>query len=205
MARTFHPTANTSMCHVRMTQGVNLQENTFAYHWVGGTPSSSELLSLATAVAGGIGAAMRALTSTQVVFREVYCRNIDTEVAAENTYSWPANTTGQRIGAVVAASEACGIVKRTGLTGRGSHGRNSISNFTEADLDGNTVLSSLLALLTALATQILIPLVASRFTPAVAHIPRTGTTTGTSTPISQAVVLDSNVDSQKTRLNSHGR
>jgi len=39
----------------------------------------------------------------------------------------------------------------------------------------------------------------------VAHIPRSGSTTGTSDPITQAVILDSNTDSQKTRLNSHGR
>jgi hypothetical protein len=91
------------------------------------------------------------------------------------------------------------------LTGRASHGRNSISGFVEGDCDGNSVGSSLMALLANLALQILINNIAGRFKPAIAHIPRAPLGVGDSTPITEAIVLDSNVDSQKTRLNSHGR
>lgn len=201
----FHPTANTSMCHLRTQNGTNLQENTFAYHWTGSPPSDSELTNLAIGVANTIGAALRAVTSNSWVFREVYCRNIDTEVANEATFVYPTGITGQRVGSQVAASEACGIVKRTGRTGHKMHGRNSISGFIENDVDGNSVSSGLMSLLAQLALQILLPQVTGRFQAAVAHIPRVPLVIGDSTPIVEAVVLDSNIDSQKTRLNSHGR
>lgn len=206
MPSVFRPTDNTTMCHVRSSNGTNLEENTFAFKWSGSAPTAAELLSLATALAGTVGLAIRAFTSDRWVFREIYCRNIDTEVANEATYSWPANTTGQRSGSPVAANEACGIVKRTGRTGRGQHGRTSLSGFVEGDVDGNTVSGSLIALLSNLAVQILVGYLTARFKAALAHIPRAPSTAhGTSDLIAETVVLDSNVDSQKTRLNSHGR
>ena len=203
--RIFHPTANTSMCHLRTQNGANLQENTFAFHWTGATPTSGQLNTLATQLAGTIGTAMRNITSNGWVFREVYCRNIDTEVAAESTYLFANGTTGSRAGSQVAANEACGIVKRTGFTGRGSHGRTSCSGFIEGDVDGNSVSSTLMALLLQLALNMLLSYNGSQFVPAVAHIPRVPLVIGSSTPIQVTTVLDSNIDSQKTRLNSHGR
>lgn len=206
MTRVFHPTLNTSMCHIRTQNGTNLMENTFAFHWAGGPPSASELESLATLLAQNVGESMRDFTSNGWVFREIYCRNIHEEVAAEGTYVYPPNTTGRRTGGQVAASEACGIVKRTGLTGRGQHGRNSISGFIEGDVDGNSVSSQLITFLISLAAKILISYLTARFVPAVAHIPRLpGAPDGTSTILREAVVLDNNIDSQKTRLNAHGR
>jgi hypothetical protein len=180
-------------------------ENTFAFKWASTPPTQAELASLASSLATVVGGALRALTSDGWVFREVYCRNIDTEVANEATYVYPSNTHGQRTGSQVAASEACGIVKRTGHTGRGQHGRNSISGFVEGDVDGNSIGSSLIALLANLALAILQGYLVGRFTPAVAHIPRPPAVLGSSDPLRETVVLDSNVDSQKTRLNSHGR
>ena len=200
----FHPTAHTTMCHIRTQNGTNLQENTFAFLWPGATPTSANLLALATALAGTVGAAIRAVTSNGWTFREIYCRNIDTEVANEATYVYPVGTTGSRVGSQVAANEACGIVKRTGRTGRGQHGRNSISGFIENDVDGNSLSSSLIALLANLASQILIDYL-GQFFAAVAHIPRAPLVIGSSDIINEAVILDSNIDSQKTRLNSHGR
>jgi len=191
------------MCHLRTQNGTNLQENTFAYKW-GTRPTIADLLTLAAGVANNIGAALRLATWTGIRFTEVYCRNIDTEVAAEGTFQWPSNTFGQRGGNPLAANEACGIVKRTGNTGRGQHGRTSISNFVEGDVDGNTVSSTLIALLAQVAIEMLISFLSSNLKPAIAHIPRI-TGTGTSDPIQTTIVLDSNVDSQKTRLNSHGR
>jgi hypothetical protein len=193
------------MCHVRTSNGSNQEENTYAFKWSGSPPTAPELASLASSISTVIGGALRALTSDGWVFREVYCRNIDTEVASEATYVFPSGTTGLRSGSQVAANEACGIVKRTGLTGRGSHGRNSISGFAESDVDGNSIGSSLMAALINLALQTLVSYLASRFVPAVAHIPRTVGPTGTSTALRETIVLDNNIDSQKTRLNSHGR
>lgn len=205
MPRTFHPTLNTTMCHVRTQNGSNLNENTFAFKWTGTAPTVVELGQLAAALATTVGAALRVLTSNSWIFREIYCRNIDTQVANEAVYTYPPNTFGQRVGSQVAANEACGIVKRTGQTGYGQHGRNSISGFVESDVDGNSVGNALMVALAQLAVEILISYLTARFRPAVAHIPRDVGTQGSSSYITEAVVLDSNVDSQKTRLNSHGR
>jgi hypothetical protein len=207
MPRVFHPTAQTTMCHIRTQNGQNLMENTFAFHW--GSlipPTSGQLLTLATALSGTVGQALRNLTSNGWIFREVYCRNIHAEVADENTYLWPSGTTGNRAGSQVAANEASGVVKRTGLTGRGQHGRNNISGFVEADVDGNSISSTLMALLAQLAIEILISYLGGYLGPAVAHIPRLpGSPPGYSSPLQTALVLDSNIDSEKSRLNSHGR
>jgi len=140
------------------------------------------------------------------VFREVYCRDIAGAVANEGTYTFPPGTTGNRTGGQVASNEACGIVKRTGLTGRRSHGRNSISNFVEGDVDGNSIGSSLIALLTNLATQLLVDYVvgSNSFIAALAHIPRIAGVVGNSDLLTETVILDNDVDSQKTRLNRHG-
>lgn len=204
----FHPVLNGTMCHIRYQNGTNLMETTHAYRYVGSSPPMSDLLALATAIGtGGLVAAHRAATSTGVTYREVYCRNLEAEFANEATYVFPSGITGQRSGSQVAASEACGIVTRTGLTGRGMHGRKSISNFAEGDVDGNSVGSTLMGLLGNLALQFLVDYVGggNTFIAALAHIPRILGPAGTTTILSEALVLDNNVDSQKTRLNSHGR
>jgi len=206
MPRVFHPTLNTTMCHVRTQNGTNLMENTMAFNWTGTAPTGTELTNLATAIGtGAFITAMRAFTSNSWIFRQVYCRNIDTEVANEGEYDFPPGTTGNRSGSQLAASEACGLVKRTGHTGRGQHGRMSVSGFVEGDVDGNSLGNSLMAMLATAAFDLLIDYLSNRFIAALAHIPRSGTTPGHSDLITETAVLDSNVDSQKTRLNSHGR
>jgi len=133
------------------------------------------------------------------VYREVHARNMHVAGAAQGNYTFPSGVTGQRGGFPVADNEASGITKRTGFTGRSNRGRNSISGFSEADLDGNTIGNTLMTLLGDLAIHILTSYLAGRFLPAVAsranHI---------AVPLATTVVLDNNVDSQKTRLNTHG-
>lgn len=202
----FHPVNQCTDCQIRMQSGNNLLENGFQFKWNNATPpSSAELASLALELAGTVGLALRNCLSNGTTFREIHCRNLDIEAANQATYTFPNGTTGARGGNQVAANEACGIVKRTGLTGRGSHGRNSISTFIEGDIDGNTVGGTLVGLLTNLAVQILLNAVSNRFHPAIAHRPRVSLSPGSATELVSTLVLDNNVDSQKTRLNSHGR
>ena len=195
----FVPITNTSMVHVRWQAGTNLCENTFAYKWTGTPPTAAELLSLATEIAGSVAAQMRNAMHNGIVFREVYARNIHTSQAEQATYTFPNNTTGNKTGGALALSEAANIVKRTGLTGRAARGSNRISGFVEGDCDGNSIGSSLMSLLANICAQIILARVSGRFAPAVASRLR-----GSSTTITQALLVDSNVDSQKTRLNNHG-
>jgi hypothetical protein len=199
--RVFHPVPFTSECHVRYQHGTNLLENTFAYIY-GSTPTNADLLSLATEIGVGLALRMAAMMHNGVVMREVYCRNLDVEFANNATYTFPSGTTGQRAGSPLASNEAMSIVKRTGTTGRGMHGRNSFSEFIEPDADGNTLSAFLLNLVLAVIIEILTYRVSGKFAPALA---KRMVTPPRSVLLRSALALDNNVDSQKTRLNSHGR
>jgi hypothetical protein len=203
--RLFHPTAHTSMAHIRMEAFGQRFETTLAYNWAGSVPTVAQLLALATELATGAAPLMQGLMGNHVTFREIYCRNIDTQVANEATYLFPPNTFGTRTGLPASLNAACGLIKRTGLTGYGQHGRNSISGFVEGDIDGNSVGAALMTLLANLLLQYLANRVGGVFRAAVAHIPRLPGLTGSSSLITQGLVLDNFIDSQKTRLTGHGR
>lgn len=198
--RTFHPVAACSECQVRYTHGTNLYENGFAYKWTGSAPSAAELLSLATELGTTLALRMAGLMHNGVQFREVYCRNLSTEVANQATYTFPTGTTGTQAGNPVASNEAASMVKRTGLTGRSKHGANRFSEFIESLVDGNTLGSFILSQVAAIAVSVLTSRVGARFAPALAS-----RKLGTAEALITALLLDSNVDSQKTRLNNHGR
>lgn len=204
-SRVFHPCDNTSMAHIRMEAFGQRFEITIAYHWNATPPSSGDLLTLGTELSTTVAPLMQGMMTNAVTFREIYCRNIHQEVAANATFIFPPNTFGTRPGLPASLNAACGIVKRTGLTGYGQHGRDSISGFSENDIDGNNVGSALMTLLAQLTLQIIASRLGGVLRSAVAHIPRITPPNGTSTPVLQGIVLDNLIDSQKTRLTGHGR
>lgn len=203
--RVFHPCDNTSMAHIRMSAFGQLFETTIAYHWNAIPPSAADLLALATELSTTVAPLIQGVVTNAVQFNEIYCRNIHVQVAEEATFVFPPNTFGTRAGLPAALNTACGLIKRTGLTGYGQHGRNSISGFSENDIDGNNVGNVLMTLLANLLLQILARRLGGVLQSAVAHIPRVTPPNGHSTPVIQGVILDNFVDSQKTRLTSHGR
>jgi hypothetical protein len=205
MPRIHHSVLNTSTCHLRMEAFGQRFEITLPYHWDGATPTAPDLLGLAVELSTTVSPLLQGLLGNHVTFREIYCRNDNLAVAPEATYTFPPNTFGNRGGLPAALNTACGLVKRTGLTGYGQHGRNSISGFVESDVDGNNVGSALMTLLANLLLQIIASRQAARFKAAVPHVPRDPLVLGTSSPVTQGLVLDNFVDSQKTRLTSHGR
>lgn len=195
----FTPVANCSMCKLRWSSQTNLCENTLAFFWSGVAPTGAELASLAAAIAGDVGFYFRRAMSDQILFNTVVCTNIHAPGGAQGQYNFPANTRGQRVGSQDALNVASGIVRRTAFVGRANRGRNSVSGFTEGDVDGNTLGTGLMQLLGDIAVHILVPYLSNRFLPAVAsrvnHI---------AIPLLSAAVIDNNTDSQKTRLNTHG-
>jgi len=195
----FVPIANCTMCKLRWSANTNLCENTLAFYWSGTPPTGSELNSLAAAIAGDVGFYFRQCMSNSILFNTIVCANQHAPGGAQGIYSFPANTRGFRIGSTVALSEASGITRRTGFTGRSNRGRNSVSGFSEGDVDGNSITGTLMSLLGDLAVHILVPYLAGRFLPGVAS-----RTNHTIIPLLSAAVLDDNIDSQKTRLNTHG-
>ena len=196
----FHPVALCSECQIRYQHGTNNYENGFAYKWSGSAPSAAELLALATELGGSLAVRMAGLMHNGVKMREVYCRNINTEVANQATWTAPVGFNGSQSGNPVASNEAANLVKRTGLTGRSKHGANRFSEFTEGNVDGNTLGSFIITQLASIAISVLASRVGARFAPALAS-----RKLGTAELLLNALTLDDNVDSQKTRLNNHGR
>jgi len=195
----FQPIQHCSLVEVRYSHDTNQMENTFAYYWADPPPSAAELDALCAAVAGDLAFYMRRTQITGCVYREVHARNMHTSSAAQGNYTFPGGVTGQRGGNPVADSEASGITKRTGFTGRSNRGRNSISGFAEADVDGNSIGNTLMTLLADVAVHVLADYVGGRFTAAVGSRHN-----NIAIPLLSAAVLDNNIDSQKTRLNTHG-
>jgi hypothetical protein len=184
--------------------GANLYENVIHYKYTGSPPTVANLTSLCNAVIAGVAEKLRLAMWNGVTMIAVEATNLEVDTANQATVQFPTNTHGARAGSVLASNEACSIVKRTGLSGRGMHGRMSVSSFIEGDADGNSLGSTLIALLTNIALELLVPYVGGLFTGALAKKhPHIGSPV--SIPLQSAGVLDSNVDSQKTRLNSHGR
>lgn len=195
----FDPVSNTVFCEIRWQHGTNLGENTAWYKYDGSPPTNSELANLCVAVGAGLGEAIRLCMHNGVVMREVHCRDMGTEVAAQATVPFASGTSGARAGSPVASNEAANIVRRTGLTGRTQHGSIRVSEFVEGDVDGNTIGSGLMGLLGNVAIALLQDYLSNRFIAALGSHKL-----GTSSVLADAGILDSNVDSQKTRLNSHG-
>ena len=195
----FTPIAETTYCEIRWQHGTNLGENTAWYKWTGSPPSPAELLQLCTAVRDGVADRIRLCMSQGVTMREVHCRNMDTAVANQATLAYAPGTAGARIGSPVASNEAANVVRRTGKTGRSQHGAVRVSEFVEGDVDGNSLSSVLMGLLANVGLSLLEDYVAGRFVGALGSKKN-----GNSVELLDAGVIDSNIDSQKTRLNQHG-
>jgi len=190
---------NCSIAEIRYTQDGQNCEITQAFYWTGTPPSAGELQVLCQGIATVLVPYLRNMMSNFCVFREVYARNYHVQAAQQATYVFPANTTGNRTGNPLAANEACGIIRRTGFTGRSNRGRNSISGFVQDDVDHNTLTQQLLQLVIQLAGAMLTTYLSGRFTPGVAS-----RTNHTIIPLLGTAVNNSIIDSQKTRLPQHG-
>jgi len=190
---------NTIDVHLRYVAGGNEMENTYQFLYED-TPSVAQLEALAEDVATNIGAKQRLFTHGGITFTECQAVDIGSSGGAEGTYTFPNGTTGSRGGSAEPLNVASGITLRTGHRGRSKKGRKSYSGFVESDTDGNSIGSSLMGLLADLAVELIRDRVSSTYRPAVGSLKL-----GSSTAIQSAVILDNNIDSQKTRLNLHGQ
>jgi len=195
----FTPIANTTYCEIRWQHGTNLGENTVWYKWSGAVPTAAELATLCVAVRDGVANRIRVCMNAGVLMREIHCRNMDVEVANQATLAYAPGVTGGRTGSPVASNEAANVVRRTGKTGRSQHGAVRVSEFSEGDVDGNSIGSTLMGLLADVGLSLLEDYVSNRFLGALGS-----KKTGQSYELLDAGVIDSNIDSQKTRLNQHG-
>lgn len=195
----FVPIPQTAYCEIRFTSGTNKAENTLWYIYPGSPPSAASLLNLAASIGNGVAEKIRQCMTLNTQMREVYCRDMSAQTANQATALFAPGTSGVRGGGAVAGNEAGSIVRRTGLTGRSQHGAIRVGEFAESDVDGNTLGNFLMGLLNNVAIEMLVSYVSGNYRPALGS-----KHTGTARLLQAAGTLDSNVDSQKTRLNGHG-
>jgi hypothetical protein len=203
MARVFHPIAQTTMVYFRYSHGTNQLENVYGYRWNNTTPpSAAELLTLCTEIGATFGPKLQQMMHDQVTLLEVHARNMDVPLGNVATAAFTPGTVGAQHGQQSPSNAAGNLVTRTGQAGYSQHGSKRYSECAADNYNGNTISNAQMSRYASLALSILAVRVGGRFLPAVPHINRTGV--GSSSIILSCLMLDSNVDSQKTRLNGHG-
>lgn len=196
----FHPLAATTLVKVFWQLGVNNCMTTLAYRWAGGTtPTLTELQNLAQAVWDGYVEKARTAQHSSVVYRSVQVYNADTPSGLTYTLTPTTPKFGARLGGAVAGNEAGRIFRKSSLRGRSKRGAISVSGFAEGDVDGNSHSSALISMLANIALEMLVAYVAGRFLPAIPS-----EKLGSSSILASTGNYDSNIDSQKTRLNGRG-
>jgi hypothetical protein len=177
-------------------------ENVYQYRY-SAAPSGAVCAALAAAVAAAMGPKYQAFMTTRHTLSEVFVKDIAAlSGRGEGTYVFPSNTVGSRGEDPLPGNAAASMTLRTGLTGRSNHGRKSISGFSEPWVSADQMLSQLITWLADLGIQWLVTRIVSgvTFTPVVASNLR-----DTALNLTQVVLTDTVMDSQKTRLKKHGR
>jgi hypothetical protein len=196
----FRPLANTTQSIVRWAFGNVGCINTFYWRWSGNiVPTQGELQTLNASVLASLVDRMRECQVTQVRYQTIISRNMESQNGLSVETQASAGQVGTRPSGAVAGNEAARIFRKSALAGRSKKGAISVSGFGEGDVDGNSLSSQLMALLARVALEMLITRVSSRFIPATASFKL-----GTSSILASTGQRDSNIDSQKTRLNGRG-
>lgn len=97
-------------------------ENTF-YATYGAKPTQAELQTLAEDILVAVTAEWIPLLSGGVEIREIYIRDLDTEVADQATVTPATTLTGDVTGDALPSYNTVAVGRRSGLTGRSSRGR----------------------------------------------------------------------------------
>jgi len=202
--RVFHPIDQCTMVYVRYGTGNVRMENTFGYKWsTTSVPDSATLLSLCTEIGSTLAERIRNMITSNITMFEVHARNMDVALGNQATAAFTPGTVGSLL-SVPTALNICGnLVTRTGRAGYSQHGAKRISGFDGVSVNGNSISGTQMGRFANLATNVLATRVAGRFIPGVPHIVAPPGR-GTIDVITFCGMLDSDIDSQKTRLNNHG-
>jgi hypothetical protein len=187
-------------------------ENTL-YFVFSAAPTEAELLALGTAIASWWGTHMAPLTPSTTILREVTCSDLSDAEGPQVTFVPATEVLGTMSTSASPNNVSLTVSFRTAMRGRSRRGRNYIAGLGISQIVGNNVVSgyadafvtAYLALLPVAEALSCVWSVASRFSgvnPATGKpIPRT---TGVTTPIITAVIVDFVVDSQRRRLPGRG-
>jgi hypothetical protein len=209
----FVPVENTALVEVRMSLAEQKVENTLWVlndsAWDGGS-----LEELCSEVITWWGVHYAAITTDQVVLREVVATDQTSETAATASVSGD-NAPGTQIGGTLPGNCSLAVSFRTALRGRSFRGRNYVVGIPLEEMSSINQTSGAYQALcktaydefaTAISTASWTWVVASRFSgvdPETGHpIPRVA---GVTTPITSVIVVDNIIDSQRRRLTGRGQ
>lgn len=202
----FIPVADTAMVEVRFRLHSQRIENTL-YFKFGGAVSQSDLDGLTAAISTWVTSKyLQMLTSSQsLVYVENYATLLTTATGYTSTNTTGTGATGQTAGAGLPGSVCLAVSFRTAERGRSGRGRNYVSGWATGAVSGNQFTSASAGYAVATYQDLITSpitgwtwVVVSRFT---AGAPRVN---GVTLPITNVVVTDLNVDSQRRRLTGRG-
>jgi hypothetical protein len=201
----FIPVPNTAQFNIRQTYlGERIENTLYARNPTGWTPVA--LANIATILRDWYTTQLRAPLSNQLVLREVYAVDLASVSGPTATVSVTNDPGGAGTAQPMPGSVALCVSLRTANRGRSFRGRNYVAGFTEDHVNGNQFTSSIVTSITTAYDGLLAVfsgggvewVVVSRFSNG---LPRT---TGIATAVTDALVVDSNVDSQRRRLAGRG-
>lgn len=200
--------ANVIMVEVRQTWNEQRVENTLYFHKTSSI-APGDPQAVADAVRDYWTTNMLPYMSTKVSLREVYARDMTAAFGFEATSTPIPAPTGANDSPSLPNNCSIVISFRSGITGRGSRGRNYWVGLTENQVTDNEVLPAPLGVFTAAYAGMIGPaavlpgfqwVVVSRY---LNKNPRSGG--GQALNVEQVTVTDATVDSQRRRLPGRGR
>lgn len=209
----FVPVPNTVLAEVRMLFSSQKIENTLWFD-LGVTPAPTDMNALANGLASWWVNDYSPLVSIGVQLREVVVTDMSSATGPQVSFTPVTPAFGLNTSAVKPSNAAAVVSFRTASRGRSFRGRNYIPGLTQDTLAGDTLQTAFIADAIEAYEQLLpggtaeFPgtwVVASRFhgVDSDGHpIPRT---TGIATPVTNVVIVDNVVDSQRRRLPGRGQ
>lgn len=203
----FVPAANTLQAELRYNYGSSLAENVLYFQG-----SAGVTVALATTLGNNLigwwNTNFKARMPTQVVLREVYVTDLTTQTSFTVSVTTGLPSAGTALQDPLPFNCALCVSLRTANRGRSGRGRNYVLGLLETEVSANTVASTTVSpTLTAYGLLVgagtftpgLQLVIVSRFTN---KLPRANALVQ---PVTNAVILDSVVDSQRRRLPGRGR
>jgi len=201
----FTPVLNTAIFELRYTLWGQRVENTLAFEealpW-----STTTLNQQCQALNAWCVAELLPSLSADISLREVYGTSLESDSAPTGSYINPVPPTGGNVAGAEPGNVAAGVTFRTGNRGRSFRGRNYVPGIPNNERVGNSVTASFSAdlvtaynLLTDAYGDVLGTwVVVSRYSGGESR------GFGITTPVTQALMVDLFIDSQRRRLTGRG-
>ena len=204
----FIPVPNVAQLNIRGTYlGEQVENTIYVQQNVAWNAGSLQLL--ADAVASWWDTAVLAHVSTSYQYRETYAVDLTSVTGLTATSTPLGAVAGRKVGDPLAGNVSLCVSFRTALRGRSYRGRNYLCGLVEPEVSGNTINLTFAEDVVNAYQQLLIPdeyliptqswVIVSRYAN---KQPRSQ---GVATPVTQVLIVDNFVDSQRRRLPGRGR